>query len=396
MQWVVGIDMVAGKMLACSESGEHVELSRLASEGVPTMPYSPPYRERSVTVRMSAKGGLEVPFHAWTRVKPDTFLDWFGVKPVGEVCRHDMFSSHVDGVDMLVPALVFLRAIFRPTSELLERAFRPHFLDFATYLDMAEEPPKLMPNPTLPASVFALGKASPLPLFAWLYCHPTARAMVASVHAHAVAGRVGLQLPNGVATMAVRGKRIGNHLLVTDMTITSVTPGDRPAPSCDLTRRKYLLRGASELADDERAVHVKRMPRVPTRAGGYVELSESEWAEIGPILQTRKGAQKRLCRRAILDGILNKLHSGSPWQLIPYREGSAGNARAAFTRWARSGAMASIYEVLKRRRGVQLVAERTPPPNLILQPSWLRERLGTSVLQRHLFLDSGHMPAVGE
>ena len=338
MDWIQSIEMVGRRLVGRTAQGNIVELSQLASCGVPLD-------------RSARKGCLEVPFDVWRPVPSAEYREAFGIKLEADACKHDVFEAEVDGLTLVVPTLVFLRALFRPNAQLLERAFAPQFVDLVAFLDMSEDPPKLMPDPNLPARMLSPWQSNPLQLFAWLYCYSSARGMAGSVHARALAGRVSLALPSGTASIAVHGKKVGSRLFVTEMSIKAVTPEDAPVLHCDLTRSKYLLRGTRMEAEEQRTVQTKQLADIPTHADGSVELSDEEWRQVEPILFSNKGVRQKHCARAIADGVLTKLRTETPWSKVAYREGRPIDAIAALNRWHHSGRFASMLIVLRKHRG---------------------------------------------
>jgi transposase len=341
--WIHGINFSAGTLTAKTSKGTLLELSQLAKAGLPT--------DRSTRV-----GRLEIEFGAWAPISSAAYRKAFHIKlEEGTACQHDVFEAQARGVTLVVPALVFLRAIFKPNAQFLARAFAPQLMDFAAYLDRDQDPPQIKADPTLPAVALSSRQSNPLQTLAWLYCHPSARNMVGSVHVRALGGAMSLAMPEGKATLAVHGKKIGRTLFVTAMSINSVTPADTPVVTCDLTAKKYLLRGTRMEAEESRAVHTKRLT-VPARSDGGVELTDGEWVQVEAILAGSRRNRTRLSQRAVADGVLTKLHTGQPWSKVGYREGFAQNAISALHRWKITGRFDALLDVLHAHRNVTAAA----------------------------------------
>lgn len=67
------------------------------------------------------------------------------------------------------------------------------------------------------------------------------------------------------------------------------------------------------------------------------ELTDREWAIIGPLLPNKPRGVPRVDDRRVLNGILWRFRTGSPWAEIPERYGPPTTCYDQFVRWRTAG-----------------------------------------------------------
>ncbi|WP_217998743.1 IS5 family transposase [Novosphingobium naphthalenivorans] len=67
------------------------------------------------------------------------------------------------------------------------------------------------------------------------------------------------------------------------------------------------------------------------------ELTDKEWAIIEPLLPNKPRGVPRIDDRRVLNGILWRFRSGSPWAEIPERYGPSTTCYNRFVRWRKAG-----------------------------------------------------------
>jgi len=67
------------------------------------------------------------------------------------------------------------------------------------------------------------------------------------------------------------------------------------------------------------------------------ELTDQEWAVIEPSLPNKPRGVPRVNDRRVLNGILWRFRTGSPWAEIPERYGPSTTCYNRFVRWRRAG-----------------------------------------------------------
>lgn len=67
------------------------------------------------------------------------------------------------------------------------------------------------------------------------------------------------------------------------------------------------------------------------------ELTDREWSIIEPLLPNKPRGVARVDDRRVLNGILWRFRSGSPWAEIPERYGPSTTCYNRFVRWRKAG-----------------------------------------------------------
>ena len=78
------------------------------------------------------------------------------------------------------------------------------------------------------------------------------------------------------------------------------------------------------------------------------DLSDSEWANIGPLLPPERGRWARPSgdNRRFLNGMLYVLRVGCPWRDMHERKGKWNSVYVRFRRWAEQGVWDAMLETL--------------------------------------------------
>ena len=75
------------------------------------------------------------------------------------------------------------------------------------------------------------------------------------------------------------------------------------------------------------------------------DLTDAEWALVGPLLSTGRGRPGRESRR-LLDGILWRAREGARWRAIPERYGRWNTVWRRFARWRDLGVFEAVFAAL--------------------------------------------------
>lgn len=67
------------------------------------------------------------------------------------------------------------------------------------------------------------------------------------------------------------------------------------------------------------------------------ELTDEEWSIIEPLLPNKPRGVPRVDDRRVLNGILWRFRTGSPWSEIPERYGPSTTCYNRFVRWRKAG-----------------------------------------------------------
>ena len=78
------------------------------------------------------------------------------------------------------------------------------------------------------------------------------------------------------------------------------------------------------------------------------DLSDTEWAVIGPVLPEGRPGPKRKDDRRVLNGIFWVLRSGAPWRDLPERYGPYTTAYNRFNRWRKAGVWDGLMDAVTK------------------------------------------------
>lgn len=333
-------------------SGRELCAEVVAPDGHATLMALPELARHGVpAARATVRKQVELKFEDFSPCTADEYLAHFGIEPTPDAEGFQlMFKVVVGETRYLVPALVLMRALFRPTSHLLHQIFGPNVLDRNCRLDFADEELRVVVD--APWAGFASTERrgdceGPL---RWMLLHPSARRMADSVHQYAMSGIIALDLPDGDSEVVFAGVKGAAAVLVTEARVLSVTPSDRSdIPGAEAVPRvDFVDRSWAEGRDIAECISAD----VPLHADGTHELTDKEWAIVGPVLE---GERKRTpsyqhCPRSLLDGVLGKLASGKSWRESPYKVGDWRNAATTYRRWNARGTFAEAMQALREAR----------------------------------------------
>ena len=343
MEWARGIVVSGDELWAEVESTNGatslVALTELYRRGLPT-------------VDKAVRRTVTVSFRGFSPCDARKYTNYFGLQMTKvEAEAHQVFEVQQDGKTYLVPALALMRALFRPTPKLLHEMFGPSALERTLWLDYSSGTADIVVDAKWATSSVQETHSSWHGPLRWMASHPTARRMADSVHRHAMAGHLDLDLANCNAEVVLAGVQGPNAVLVTEARILSITPSehpDLPVVGCE-HRIAFLDRDWAK----GRNLNKRVSTPVPSHVDGTLELTDDEWSAIGPLLA---GARKRaysyeLCQRSLLDGVLRKLATGETWRKSTYKVGDWRNAATAHRTWTRRGTFEQALEVLQDMRG---------------------------------------------
>jgi len=79
------------------------------------------------------------------------------------------------------------------------------------------------------------------------------------------------------------------------------------------------------------------------------ELSDAQWERLGPLLPPQVAATGRPAKdhRTIINAILWRLKTGTPWRDLPERYGSWQTVYSRFRRWQRAGVWERVLAALQ-------------------------------------------------
>ena len=344
MDWATGINIQNGRftggLLQADGSVVSAPLTDLTTKGVPT----PSLKTKHVG---------EVAFSSWIPSSAAEYLTAFGYHGFEkDGSNHEIFEATVAGKRVVVPALVFMRALFRPARYLLPEMFKAQVLDKFCFVDHTTQPARLNIDAFWFQDGYMQGYGEIEKPLSWMCFFPSANLMAASVHERALAGQISFAMPEGTAQVSFLGQAVGGVLFVTEMTIFSVHTDETPFEMATNHPQDILFReGAAARAQKLVEIGTAEQIDVPCHIDGSVELTDTEWAMVGPILLKGERAKgQQLSQRHIFEGILSKFASGVGWRDQQYRAGNWNNARFAHRTWLARGTFNPALKTLQELR----------------------------------------------
>jgi len=78
------------------------------------------------------------------------------------------------------------------------------------------------------------------------------------------------------------------------------------------------------------------------------ELTDHEWSIIEPLLPNKPRGVPRVDDRRVLNGILWRFRTGSPWAEVPVRYGPSTTCYNRFVRWRKAGVWDRLFEEISK------------------------------------------------
>lgn len=258
--------------------------------------------------------------------------------------KHQVYAFEVGRTRYLIPAIVLMRAFFRPFApDLIKLLYLPQGLSLLCVPDLNSEKSTvkvfkgMWPNGTYQ-------RPSMLAALSWMSCFPSANQMWHSVLMNAWNGALGLALPIGRAKLVLRGKVIGEDVFVTEVCLVSVETDEVPYAFAGAHPRSISFHDALQGAEAWRKRPPKSDASLEHRRGRV--LSDEEWDAIRPIVEGKRPTRK-LNLRYVVDGIIEKLASGVSWKDVQYTSGNCVNASQYYTRWLNGNVWGAVVSGLR-------------------------------------------------
>lgn len=270
---------------------------------------------------------------------------------------HVVYSFHESGTEYLVPAIVLLKAFFRPFKCLAPWLLHP------TSLELVSAP--TIEDGTFSASlslnsIDTRGKKPETltDFFTWVWAYPSSRLMWNSVYQHALRGKLGITLPQASIRAIFHGVKAQNRVAVTKMTVLQVTALEQALFDTPMVQETFTLHagmtGTKMVAHNSAEQQLIRSFDSTARP-----LSDPEWNAVSDVvLPRRPNIYFQHDPRLLLDGILEKLVTGNSWRETNYSVGDWRNASTAYRRWVRLGIWEHICKDLIALNAVQANAPR--------------------------------------
>jgi hypothetical protein len=341
MEWATCVDLTTGAIEVVNTTFEQewMEGSRAFNRGTPS----------TVSVRARITMSLDD-----LRPSKDAETDYLRAFRLQMSRRttggHLVFEVNIGSVRYLIPALALMRTLFTPARYLLDTMFRPHALDQTCFLDFGSSETRLKMLASWATEANARRFAAWDSRLKWMLSHQSAFRMAGSVHDFASRGIIGLLMPLATISATVEGIREGNNFFVTKCTLLTIEPKEAPSFNMKATPLIVAHNNPQFLVavntGSPRAVTI----HVPVHADGSLDITDSEWAILRPVVLRQSASRYKLCPRLLLDGVLSKLASGKGWPQTRYKVGNWQNASYTFQALRKSGALDEVMAFLRSTR----------------------------------------------
>lgn len=345
MYWALGFTERNGhqeiELVSSNDERSEIGLAELTKVGVPTAPWGK---------RIEYEGD----FSTWVLGQATNYLDSFGLAvPEEKVNNHAVFTiAAPKGVTIHVPALVLMRAFFRPVQRLLPIMFSPANIDQVSFVNYASTPPNVVIDDAacskqIATTVYGANQGKSIQ---WLQTSMAARRAAQSVHHHARAGNLKLDLPKGKTRIIFHGVLRHGQLYATKANLVSVIVPEEDTITGH--EEEFIFHAMADAARQPTAS--VKVIRVPLHDDRQSSVNDDEWMVIEPILiaEGRVSATQH-SRRELLDVILLKLTSRKSWKTVPRGNFSVSDLTSTFRRWTASNRLEKVLaqlEVLRARR----------------------------------------------
>lgn len=341
MVWIVEIRSAERKaVLLEGQRPRKVELSALSKTGLPTA---------AGRKRLAFQGE----FKDWTVSLSDSdwasYLSAYGVTPpTGAHQLHVLYRLEHKGLQLVVPALAFMRAFFKPSAYLLEKMFSPANVDSVSFVDHGSKVSNVVVDDTelrwrVRAVRSGVNKES---CIRWLQLSRSARAMAQSVHLMATNGMLGFSMPGGWYRMVVHGVQKGNAFFVNHVSLVDVVCG--ASDSLTGAPEQYIFHEAAKQARQPLASTTDY--QVSTHQDGSTATTNAEWQIVGDILKAKVNRRVTHCQRSLFDAVLAKIATHQPWMSNPAQGWNKTDVTNAFRRWVLTGRLQGALDSLKSMR----------------------------------------------
>ncbi len=169
-----------------------------------------------------------IDFSKVTRVDAVEEFSALGIKNANKFGdKHAVFLYTYNGRRLLIPALVLMRAIFRPSRHLLGAMFKPNSLELVSSLS---DEGKVVMNSDWDQLKRRGRLERAQNLLQWMWTEEEGQKLAASIRAAAACGRIDLLPPSGKKLVRIESVTFGSTILVTKIRLKAGNWQDKPKP----------------------------------------------------------------------------------------------------------------------------------------------------------------------
>ena len=339
MDWALGIAVENGRLVVegIGRGGdlEICDIAELGTCGVPTC-----------SQLVKHKGTLE--FGSLVAGSADDYLSALALPvPKQSANRHMVLKGKFDGVQVVIPTLVLMRALFRPTKFLLPLMFRAQALDRVRFLDFTRAPTEVVVDATWNGTYRTGDEVRQC--ISWMTFFPSAIRCASSVHEFAMRGQIGMDMPHGSARATMDGLKVDGVVFVTEMRLIAVHADEEPIFSAAGCSRDFVLRDVYRSGSSKGSL--TEISKVPNGQNGDLDVSDSEWKAVeSTLLEGQWRLRETINQRHLFDAILKKINYGTSWRTLVSKSGTGNNARFAERSWRSRGTLLPSLEILRTMR----------------------------------------------
>ncbi|MET3552675.1 hypothetical protein [Burkholderia sp. 567] len=248
--------------------------------------------------------------------------------------NHHIYSFEINGITVMIPALVVIKEIFGQASSSFRFLFRPSgleticapiFGDNGVTIETFSQPKSLNP-----ASKFDFEKM----ILQWIYCFPSARVAWDSVYTLATKGLIALTLPNIRAITYIHGNLYGSTLFAVSISLHEIEALEKPFDWAG--RQPLIFQYSPKLYAPKSTARLKRT-NIPKGEMGWA-LSDEEWRVAVEMFCTSSSTRYRdQIFRKFIDAILEKLGTGCSWDEVDFLSGTINGASNFYYKRNRNG-----------------------------------------------------------
>ena len=288
------------------------------------------------------------------------YLEAFGMRfAAGQTNHHDvLFGKTRIGHPFQIPALVLMRAMFKPNQQVFPAMFTPANVDTLSFVDYGAAVPQVVIHDKTcrtKISIRARG-TNQAEALRWLQTSLSARRCAQGIHFRAMSGALGMEMPQGRAKIILHGLPTESCLFVTKAVLMSCSI----APEDSITGREERFDFRANGNTQSGAVGASAFAfSIPVHRDGTTSVTDDEWHVLETLMEPPKRKWASLhSRRAMLDVILHKLDSRIPWHKAVAHGMTKSQITLTFRRWVLDGRMDRAIERLGYMRQVRAIETR--------------------------------------
>ncbi len=302
----------------------------------------------NVPIEPKSKLSATTTFAQWKLGNADAYVNEFRGAAETSPTSHQIYTFDHNGLLVVIPAILLMKALFKPSATVFEYLFRAAGLDMlvAPQQDNGSTSVTLLHRKIRQHVPIA---ATSLRRLQWIYCFPSARAAFDSVYRYATQGKFGVRLPNANVEISVQGQLRQNVLIASRLSVTACSPLEDPFDWAGHQPEKFRLDACKSW---EQLNPVLSDPSILPGAAGWA-LSDSEWSGIEHFFPS---GRRRVCgnrARDFMDGILIKLGTGVGWAKVNSSLGTTCAVSSFYQNLRQSGRWDTVVAaVMDTRRKV--------------------------------------------